>query len=60
MKTFPLQLDEELHRLARHAAIDEGISLREWIIRAIAGKLHSADETESADSKERNRRNDNS
>jgi hypothetical protein len=39
MKTFPLHLDEDLHRSIKHAAIDEGITMREWILRAAYERL---------------------
>ena len=38
-KTFPVQLDEELHKRLKHAAIDEGITLHDWIIRVLEEKV---------------------
>ena len=38
-KTFPVELDEELHRRIKHAAIDEGIPLHDWIIKALEEKI---------------------
>lgn len=40
MKTFPVALDDETHKHLRHAAIDEGVSLHEWILDAIRRKLY--------------------
>lgn len=34
-KTFPVQLPEELHRRLKHASIDEGISLHDWILKTL-------------------------
>ena len=39
MKTFPLQMQDDLHKQVKHAAIDEGKTLHEWIIDAIKRKL---------------------
>ena len=39
MKTFPIRIEDDLHRRARHAAIDEGMSLQQWILKAIAKQL---------------------
>jgi len=41
IKTFPLRLDDELHRRAKHLAVDEGISLQEWILRAIRERIEN-------------------
>jgi len=38
-KTFPVKLDFEIHKRMRHAAIDEGVSLQQWIEQAISEKL---------------------
>ena len=48
MKTFPIRLDEELHRKLRHAAIDEGVSLQEWIAAAIAERLQKTEQVHEA------------
>jgi hypothetical protein len=34
-KTFPVQLPEELHKQMKHASVDEGISLHEWIVKTL-------------------------
>jgi len=51
-KTFPLQLDEELHKRAKHAAIDDGVTLHDWIINALKEKVGTGG-TNAQDSKER-------
>jgi predicted transcriptional regulator len=59
MKTFPVRLDEELHRRLRHAAIDEGVSLQEWIAAAIAERLQRTErenESEAVPHNERTKR----
>ena len=38
-KTFPVELDEELHRRIKHAAIDEGLTLHDWIVTALEEKI---------------------
>lgn len=40
MKTFPLKIDDELHKLIKHASIEENTSVHSWIIGAITSKLH--------------------
>ncbi len=35
MKIFPLELEEDLHRQLKHAAIDAGMSLHALIIRTL-------------------------
>jgi hypothetical protein len=40
MKTFPLRIDEELHRALKHAALDEGMTLHDWIIHVLKQGLH--------------------
>lgn len=32
MKTFPLHMDEDLHKKLKHASIDEGKSLHAYIL----------------------------
>jgi len=39
MKTFPLQLEDDLHRRLKHAAVDADVSLHEWILTALKEKL---------------------
>jgi hypothetical protein len=34
-KTFPLDLDEDLHRRLKHAAIDAGLTLQAFILRVL-------------------------
>jgi|GEM_PF-6680221 len=34
-KTFPVQLPEALHRELKHASIDDGMSLHNWIIKTL-------------------------
>ncbi len=38
-KTFPVELGEELHKRMKHAAIDEGLSLHDWILRTLEEKI---------------------
>jgi len=38
-KTFPVQLNEELHRRVKHAAIDDGLTLHDWIVKVLAEKV---------------------
>jgi predicted HicB family RNase H-like nuclease len=38
-KTFPVQLDEDLHRRLKHAAIDDGKSLHEWIVSVLRERV---------------------
>lgn len=38
-KTFPILLEEKLHRMLKHAAIDEGMSLQDWIINVLREKV---------------------
>lgn len=40
-KTFPLQLDLELHRRMKHACLDAGETLRDWVIGAIEMRLQA-------------------
>ena len=35
MKTFPIRINDDLHRRIKHAAIDAGVSLHDWIVRAL-------------------------
>lgn len=39
MKTFPIKIEEDLHKKMKHAAIDEGMRLHDWILVAIIEKL---------------------
>ncbi len=39
MKTFPLKIDDDLHKMIKHAAIEENESVHSWILAAINDKL---------------------
>lgn len=41
-KTFPIQLSDELHRQLKHASIDDGLSLHDWIVQALEKSLNGA------------------
>lgn len=47
-KIFPVQLDEELHKRVKHAAIDEGITLHDWIVKALKEKVEGTNANNSA------------
>lgn len=34
-KVFPIELEEDLHRRIKHAAIDAGITLHAWIVKVL-------------------------
>lgn len=38
-KTFPIELSEDLHKRVKHAAVDEGMTLHDWILRTLAEKV---------------------
>jgi predicted HicB family RNase H-like nuclease len=38
-KIFPVQLPEELHRELKHASIDDGMSLHEWIVKTLQERV---------------------
>ena len=40
-KTFPIELDEDLHKRAKIAAIHAGVTLHDWIIKTLEEKLGS-------------------
>jgi predicted HicB family RNase H-like nuclease len=40
-KTFPVQLPEDLHRQLKHASIDEGISLHDWIVKTLKQSVNN-------------------
>jgi hypothetical protein len=40
-KTFPVQLPEELHRELKHASIDDGMSLHDWIIKTLQERVRN-------------------
>ena len=35
MKTFPVRLEDKLHRAIKHAAVEAGMTLQEWIIKIL-------------------------
>jgi predicted HicB family RNase H-like nuclease len=39
MKTFPILVDDDLHKRIKHAAIDEGLTLHQWVIDALMKKI---------------------
>ena len=39
-KVFPIKLEEALHRQLKHAAIDSGMSLQEWIIEVLSANIN--------------------
>ena len=40
-KTFPVQLPEELHRQLKHASIDDGMSLHDWIVKTLQERVEN-------------------
>jgi predicted HicB family RNase H-like nuclease len=38
-KTFPVQLPEDLHKELKHASIDEGLSLHDWIVKTLEERV---------------------
>ena len=38
-KIFPVQLPEELHRQLKHASIDDGMSLHDWILKTLQERV---------------------
>jgi hypothetical protein len=55
-KTFPIELDEDLHKRAKIAAIHEGTTLHDWIIKTLQEKLGSNGNTRTS-KEERNSNN---
>lgn len=41
-KTFPIVLEKNLHRMLKHAAIDEGKSLHDWIVHVLQEKVNKS------------------
>lgn len=35
-KMFPIELDEELHKRLKIAAIEQGLTLQDWILKTLA------------------------
>lgn len=40
-KVFPIEMDDVLHRKLKHAAIDEGLSLHELIVKVLTRYVDS-------------------
>lgn len=38
VKTFPIRLDDELHKALKHAAIDKGVSLQKLVVDVLRQK----------------------
>ncbi|MBI4663142.1 MAG: toxin-antitoxin system HicB family antitoxin [Verrucomicrobia bacterium] len=38
-KTFPIELSEELHKRVKIAAIQEGLTLHDWIVKTLEEKV---------------------
>ena len=38
-KTFPIELTEDLHKRIRIAAIEEGLTLHHWILKALEQRI---------------------
>lgn len=58
-KVFPIEIEEDLHRRMKHAAIDAGLTLHEWIIRALEERVGIDGKTEKRSVKhEHQRRHD--
>ena len=38
-KTFPIELDEDLHKRLKIDAIEEGLTLHDWIVRVLEEKV---------------------
>jgi hypothetical protein len=51
IKTFPIELDEDLHKRAKIAAIQEGTTLHGWIINTLEEKLARHDNSRSSKEK---------
>lgn len=41
MKTFPIRIDDELHKRIKHSAIEDDTSVHSWILDAINSKLNN-------------------
>ncbi len=50
-KTFPIELSENLHKQLKHAAVDEGVTLQDWILRTLAEKVGANGEPERSSTK---------
>lgn len=51
-KVFPLELEEDLHRQLKHAAIDSDMSLHAWIVKVLTENVNHK-ETSGLKSKKR-------
>jgi hypothetical protein len=58
-KVFPVELEEDLHRRMKHAAIDAGLTLHEWIIKTLREKLGMDGEPEKRSVKNEHHRRHN-
>jgi len=57
-KTFPVQLPEELHRELKHASIDDGMSLHDWILKTLEERVkNGAPERKTSRRNARGKRN---
>jgi hypothetical protein len=50
-KTFPIELSEDLHKHLKHAAVEEGVTLHDWIVRALSEKVSGNGANEELPSK---------
>lgn len=53
-KTFPVQLDEHLHKRLKIAAIEEGVTLHDLIVRTLEQKAQITDTHRDAPMKREN------
>jgi hypothetical protein len=53
-KTFPIELEAELHKRLKIAAIEEGLTLQDWILKTLAEKV-GCNGTNAITSQERKR-----
>jgi len=50
-KTFPVELEEELHKRLKIAAIEEGVTLHDLIVRTLEDKAELTDSHRSSPAK---------
>jgi hypothetical protein len=50
-KTFPIELSEELHKKLKIAAIEEGLTLQDWILKTLEERIGGNGTGKSASSK---------
>ena len=60
MKTFPIQLDDELHKKIKHAAIEKDLPVHAWIINAITNQLQDEKKSPRKEGKNNNEKKKNS